>query len=351
MKLNTFIVLLLVWFVKSVVSQETKYLSKTTTTTADIILSDIRNAFKTVTNNTKLLNRIIPQMYETVMQKSQSTFRFEIPDDSVKNGFIKWTMERDDLVDPTFPNLTSVQQKQDRFTLSESANLLHNDTSKSEAAQSYGVNIWSTLGLEGWTGAIASDHVEPEPSDAYPSSDILMDMDSEGAFGDETIDNLNANVYIARVNDPFGNSVKWEWRNATDRLKRDVITLYSMIQCSTGCQPLIYKGYGCYCGFSGAGVPVDGIDRCCKVHDKCYEYSNCISYLEYFVPYVWKCYRRKPLCAIDHGEFGGPDSCAARLCQCDAQLSRCLRRFNCPKRKAVCYTSKVRRLQNRLLTI
>lgn len=134
-----------------------------------------------------------------------------------------------------------------------------------------------------------------------------------------------------------------------DRLKRDVITLYSMIKCSTGCEPLFYKGYGCYCGFLGAGVPVDGIDRCCKLHDKCYENSNCISYLEYFVPYIWKCYNGKPLCALDHGEFGGRQSCAARLCYCDMRLSRCLRKFNCPRRRAVCRTSAARQLQNLLL--
>jgi len=36
--------------------------------------------------------------------------------------------------------------------------------------------------------------------------------------------------------------------------------------------------------------------RCCKMHDWCYNTANCPMYLEYFVPYVWKCYRRRPLC-------------------------------------------------------
>lgn len=138
-------------------------------------------------------------------------------------------------------------------------------------------------------------------------------------------------------------------RNQTKH-KRDVLRLYSMLKCSTGCEPLSYKGYGCYCGFLGNGVPTDGIDRCCKIHDKCYEQSNCISYLEYFVPYVWKCYRGKPLCAIDHGEWGGPESCAARLCYCDLRLSRCLRQFSCPNRRAVCRSSVARRLQNFIFT-
>lgn len=46
-----------------------------------------------------------------------------------------------------------------------------------------------------------------------------------------------------------------------DRQKRDVIDLYSMVKCATGCDPIIYKGYGCYCGFLGKGRALDGIDR------------------------------------------------------------------------------------------
>lgn len=56
--------------------------------------------------------------------------------------------------------------------------------------------------------------------------------------------------------------------NATDRSnsiegrhKRGVVKLYSMVKCATGCDPLIYKGYGCYCGFLGSGRALDGIDR------------------------------------------------------------------------------------------
>lgn len=45
------------------------------------------------------------------------------------------------------------------------------------------------------------------------------------------------------------------------RSKRGALILYSMVKCSTGCDPLVYKGYGCYCGFLGAGRTLDGIDR------------------------------------------------------------------------------------------
>lgn len=45
------------------------------------------------------------------------------------------------------------------------------------------------------------------------------------------------------------------------RPKRGVLHLFNMVSCATGCNPLTYKGYGCYCGFLGSGNAVDGIDR------------------------------------------------------------------------------------------
>jgi secretory phospholipase A2 len=44
------------------------------------------------------------------------------------------------------------------------------------------------------------------------------------------------------------------------RRKRSVMGLYHMLQCTSKCNPLGYKGYGCYCGFLGSGTAVDGID-------------------------------------------------------------------------------------------
>jgi hypothetical protein len=45
------------------------------------------------------------------------------------------------------------------------------------------------------------------------------------------------------------------------RTKRDIFHLYNMMSCTTQCDPLSYKGYGCYCGFLGSGLTVDAIDR------------------------------------------------------------------------------------------
>ncbi|XP_063992617.1 uncharacterized protein LOC135170579 isoform X2 [Diachasmimorpha longicaudata] len=131
------------------------------------------------------------------------------------------------------------------------------------------------------------------------------------------------------------------------RRKRSVVHLYNMVVCATGCNPLAYKGYGCYCGFLGSGYPVDGIDRCCWMHDRCYDATGCPTFSEYFIPYYWKCYRgHLPICAILHGSWGGPGSCAQRLCECDRALSKCLRRYPCPSSKAVCTSSPFRLVQN-----
>ena len=45
-----------------------------------------------------------------------------------------------------------------------------------------------------------------------------------------------------------------------ERGKRGALHLAGIILCATGCNPLSFKGYGCFCGFMGAGEPVDGID-------------------------------------------------------------------------------------------
>ncbi|GBP74337.1 Phospholipase A2 [Eumeta japonica] len=141
--------------------------------------------------------------------------------------------------------------------------------------------------------------------------------------------------------------------NKDARGKRGVLHLYNMISCATGCDPVGYKGYGCYCGFLGSGRPADGIDRCCKVHDQCYENIYCPVWTVYFQPYYWKCIDREPRCALENripaAERRLIGACAARLCECDRQLAMCLRKYSCPRRRALCRSSPFRLLQNLLL--
>ena len=51
-----------------------------------------------------------------------------------------------------------------------------------------------------------------------------------------------------------------------------------------------YTNYGCWCGVGGSGAPVDAIDRCCQVHDGCYDATRgagCDGLK--FLPYNWEC--------------------------------------------------------------
>ncbi|CAB3235327.1 unnamed protein product [Arctia plantaginis] len=144
-----------------------------------------------------------------------------------------------------------------------------------------------------------------------------------------------------------------------NRGKRGVLHLYNMLYCATGCDPLSYKGYGCYCGFLGEGRPTDGIDRfhlltpyrCCKLHDQCYENIYCPFYTVYLQPYLWKCYHGQPLCALENfdSQHDYINGCAGRLCECDRQFAMCVKRYACPRRRALCRSSPIRLLQNILM--
>jgi len=121
--------------------------------------------------------------------------------------------------------------------------------------------------------------------------------------------------------------------------KRAVWDLSRMMKCSTGCNPLIYKGYGCYCGFLGSGNTVDGIDRCCKMHDWCYTKTSCMllkAHLPYFVPYKWKCNGGAPYCIIGKKRGTEHGSCSHHLCECDREFASCLAQYPCPRSKAMC---------------
>merc|ERR1712226_1795674 len=127
-----------------------------------------------------------------------------------------------------------------------------------------------------------------------------------------------------------------EKHNSSKRASWD---FYAMIKCATGCNPLVFKGYGCYCGFLGSGGVVDGIDRCCKMHDWCYTTTSCmfLQYnLPYFVPYKWRCNGGSPYCMAGSTKASGPGSCSHQLCECDREFVQCLADFPCPKKKAMC---------------
>ncbi|KAI9554042.1 putative phospholipase A2 [Daphnia sinensis] len=129
------------------------------------------------------------------------------------------------------------------------------------------------------------------------------------------------------------------------RTKRDIFHLYNMMSCTTQCDPLSYKGYGCYCGFLGSGLTVDAIDRCCKKHDFCYGATPCRHQsLIYFVPYKWKCNGGHPYCVTGFGQMKASDVCAHHLCECDRQFAECIRHYPCPAKKTTCPSNPLRSL-------
>lgn len=138
------------------------------------------------------------------------------------------------------------------------------------------------------------------------------------------------------TSDPIFSELDFQSHNSSKRAAWD---LYAMVKCSTGCNPLVFKGYGCFCGFLGHGNPVDGIDRCCKMHDWCYTTTSCMNLqyqLPYFVPYKWKCNGGAPYCIRGKTKYSGHGSCSHQLCECDREFASCLADYPCPHKKAMC---------------
>ncbi|XP_037537161.1 phospholipase A2, minor isoenzyme-like [Nematolebias whitei] len=87
--------------------------------------------------------------------------------------------------------------------------------------------------------------------------------------------------------------------------------------------PLAYNNYGCWCGFGGTGTPVDEVDECCLLHDKCYEASRkvpgctSLSDLPYIIVYDYTCSNTQVKCSDTN------DKCQAAVCECDRVAAHC----------------------------
>ncbi|KAM8865683.1 phospholipase A2-like [Synchiropus picturatus] len=107
-------------------------------------------------------------------------------------------------------------------------------------------------------------------------------------------------------------------------LPRAVWQFGGMIQCvQPGVSPLKYNDYGCWCGLGGSGTPVDDLDMCCHVHDKCYEKSRktpgCtnIADLPYVLEYEYTCSGQEVTCSASNNK------CQAAVCECDRVAAHC----------------------------
>ena len=92
---------------------------------------------------------------------------------------------------------------------------------------------------------------------------FIVDKDSDAIYnltehslvvGNTNSSSANLNSNQSYKYNTFEGFEDWE------RGKRGALHLAGIIRCATNCNPLIYKGYGCFCGFMGAGEPMDPID-------------------------------------------------------------------------------------------
>lgn len=124
-----------------------------------------------------------------------------------------------------------------------------------------------------------------------------------------------------------------------------VYYLDNMMSCTTNrtfIETLIdFANYGCYCGPSGWGEPVDEVDRCCKAHDECYgathssERGECIlNIMAYLIPYHFTLHKCDTpdayiTCAgIEaYNWYDLLPECSIAICNCDRVIAECIAKY------------------------
>jgi secretory phospholipase A2 len=98
-----------------------------------------------------------------------------------------------------------------------------------------------------------------------------------------------------------------------------------MVTKITGRSAFDFLGYGCHCGLGGKGEPVDALDTCCQLHDKCY--ADTSTYLQFWnlcsphlVGYSWDSDNGNVMCTDNQ------DTCAYKTCICDKTVAECFAR-------------------------
>ncbi|XP_069104050.1 acidic phospholipase A2 Cc1-PLA2-like isoform X2 [Argopecten irradians] len=111
---------------------------------------------------------------------------------------------------------------------------------------------------------------------------------------------------------------------ATSRWRRSLPQLGKMIRTVTGKSGLDFNGYGRWCGYGGAGDPVDEIDRCCMGHDLCYDkiYNTACNSTKGEIVTTYTTFYNWTL-TDGHIQCNDVSPCQHALCSCDRQATTC----------------------------
>lgn len=112
--------------------------------------------------------------------------------------------------------------------------------------------------------------------------------------------------------------------------KRSLFEFRTIIQCyQPWADPVAtYGSYGCWCGYMGSGRPLDDTDRCCYVHDMCYDRvdkrssgKSSIAPPSYTTGYKFECANNRARCSKDVNS-----EVEQQLCECDRAAAECFTR-------------------------
>ncbi|NXU09542.1 PA2B phospholipase, partial [Pardalotus punctatus] len=122
------------------------------------------------------------------------------------------------------------------------------------------------------------------------------------------------------MNSLFSLAVLFAWGKCLSPAHGNLLQLQEMVSAVTGKNALLHYGfYGCYCGLGGKGQPKDATDRCCQLHDICYQsllnyHCNAKTRIYHYTWHQGRLFCRKG------------SRCSYSSCECDRSLALCLRR-------------------------